>query len=71
MAPHTAEAGDGIQARLVPREERKLQDIGFAGCFGVFLVGVFALGFNAVANASSVGASSRRRFCVCALRLTG
>jgi len=52
------EAGNGIQARLVPREERSLQDTGFAACFGAFLVATFALGFNSVANASSIGKSS-------------
>ena len=48
-------ADGGIQARVVPPNERKLQDVGFAGCFGVFMAGVFALGFNSIANASSVG----------------
>lgn len=52
----STEATAGIQARLVPQAERKLQDKGFAACFMVFLVGACALGFNSVGNAASIGA---------------
>ena len=45
----------GIAARLVPAEERKLQDVYVLGCYGVTMVLTLAMGFAAVASAKDLG----------------
>ena len=56
VSESSADRHEGIAARVVPAEERKLQDVYVLGCYGVTMLLALAMGFAAVGSAKDLGA---------------